>query len=102
MCTQISPGCGHTFRQHDERSVTLERRDKDCILRREVSLAKPADRLEGTLSAEQTRAAWLPEHLDTEHEQGICHPPPKRKPPLEPGDTAAANRAIANAAQTRL
>jgi hypothetical protein len=76
MCAEIASGSHHWLGQHNESTVPLESRDKQCILSREMNLTETACSLESITSGEKAGTAWLTEQAGTDRKEWISRSPP--------------------------
>src|SRR5260221_8502566 len=103
MLAKLAPGSDHRLGQNGKPSLTLESGNKRHLFRRVIFLIKPTRRLKGAPSAEQECSArQKTRQADRRLYQRFDQSKPPRQPSLEPRHTTTANRACANAAQSRL
>src|ERR1017187_8847742 len=103
MLAKLAPGSDHRLGQNGKPSLTLESSDKHHFLRRVIILIKTTRRLKGAAGAEQEGSArQKPHQAHRRFYKRFYQSPPPRQPSLEPRHTTTANRAGANAAQSRL
>src|ERR1035441_3909452 len=102
MLAKLAPGSDHRLGQNNKPPLTFESSDKHHLFRCVIILIETARRLKGTASAEQessTRQKARQAHRRSYKRFGQSALP--RQPSLEPRHTTTANRAGANAAQSR-